>query len=256
MADQWINRAHVRDTFHRYVTQFDTGDVRVTMKASHAGHVAALSAQIAQALSLSEEETGIAWLTGMLHDIGHFEQLARYGTFFDKGSVDHAALGADLLFRDGHIRDYVASDRHDLLIEHVIRAHNRFRLPKNQSDRERMFCRILRDADKIDILRIASFEPPDAVYETDAEKVLSSAVSKEVEEVFHTRHVIDHDIKHTPADFMAGDASLAFGLFYRESRKLLKETGYHKKIFAHPMTDAATCAAFLRMEAELDDYLG
>ena len=41
----------------------------------------------------------------------------------------------------------------DALLRTAIRLHNAYRLPEEMDDRTRMFCQILRDADKIDILR-------------------------------------------------------------------------------------------------------
>ena len=44
----------------------------------------------------------------MLHDIGRFEQIKRYGTFNDSKSVDHGEFGADLLFKEQRlIEDYI-----------------------------------------------------------------------------------------------------------------------------------------------------
>ena len=256
MSKKRIDKAHVLRAFHNYANRYYNRDPRVRMKANHAEQVARISAEIARALGLEKEDQDTAWLIGVLHDIGHFEQLARYGTFFDSGSTDHAALGADLLFKEGLIRDYISVMSTDDLIECAIRAHNRYRLPKNLSDAERTFCRILRDADKVDILRIGAFEPLDAVYEAPEKEVLDSVCAQEVVDVFLTHHVVDHKLKHTPADFIIGDASLAFGLFYPESREILKENGYHRAVFAHPMTDPATLDAFRRLSEDLAAYLG
>lgn len=51
----------------------------------------------------------MAWLIGILHDIGRFEQLRRYQTFFDYRSMDHAKYGVHVLFEEGHIKDFIAS---------------------------------------------------------------------------------------------------------------------------------------------------
>ena len=59
----------------------------------------------------------MSWLTGLLHDVGRFEQLRRYGTFIDAQSIDHAEFGADRLFRQGKIRDYVEDASEDELLE-------------------------------------------------------------------------------------------------------------------------------------------
>mgnify|MGYP000398611567 CR=1 FL=1 len=39
-----------------------------------------------------------AFVCGLLHDIGRFEQLRRWDTFSDARSTNHAKLGAEVLF--------------------------------------------------------------------------------------------------------------------------------------------------------------
>lgn len=46
-----------------------------------------------------KEDIDLAWLIGILHDIGRFEQLRRYQTFFDYRSMDHAKYGVHVLLR-------------------------------------------------------------------------------------------------------------------------------------------------------------
>ena len=40
------------------------------------------------------------------------------------------------------------------IIERAVALHSDFRLPSGLSDRERLFCTITRDADKVDIMRV------------------------------------------------------------------------------------------------------
>ena len=69
--------------------------------------MADLCERIAKSLKLSQEDTDLAWLSGMLHDIGRFEQLRRYHTFSDAQSIDHARFAVELLYEEGLIADYV-----------------------------------------------------------------------------------------------------------------------------------------------------
>ena len=93
------NKTNVEQAFNRYVSAYNAADPKIRLKIDHTCRVAALCERIASSVGL--EDTSLAWLCGMLHDIGRFEQVKRYGTFVDAVSVDHAALGADLLFREG-----------------------------------------------------------------------------------------------------------------------------------------------------------
>ena len=56
----------------------------------------------------------MAWLIGILHDVGRFEQIRRFGTFSDADSIDHAHYAVNILFDDGKLKDYLISDNPDI----------------------------------------------------------------------------------------------------------------------------------------------
>ena len=56
----------------------------------------------------------------MLHDVGRFEQLRRFGTFDDSKSIDHARAGVQVLFEQGHIRDYLDDDSEDAMLRTAV----------------------------------------------------------------------------------------------------------------------------------------
>ncbi|UQT40564.1 HD domain-containing protein [Acidaminococcus intestini] len=94
-----ILRKNILDTFKSYVDGFCGIGPGVNLKYAHSLRVAALSERIAQSLSMEKEDIDLAWLIGILHDIGRFEQLRRYQTFFDYRSMDHAKYGVHVLLR-------------------------------------------------------------------------------------------------------------------------------------------------------------
>ena len=98
-----IDRKKVKNVFKKYTDNYDTSDEKIKLKVDHTYRVAALSERIARSLGLGDDDTNLAWLIGMLHDIGRFEQLKNYGTFSDAESIDHAHYGVELLFEDGII---------------------------------------------------------------------------------------------------------------------------------------------------------
>lgn len=102
-----INREHIKNTFQEYTDRYDSTDPKIKLKIDHTYRVADLCERIAKSLKLSQEDTDLAWLSGMLHDIGRFEQLRRYHTFSDAQSIDHAKFAVELLYEDGLIVDYV-----------------------------------------------------------------------------------------------------------------------------------------------------
>ena len=140
--------------FADYVKNYDMTDEKVKLKIDHTYRVCSLCQQIATQSGFDEDEIEIAWLTGLLHDVGRFEQLRRYGTFVDAKSIDHAEFGADILFKERKIRDYVEDASEDDLLEKAVRCHSAYRIPTDYNEREQRFANLLRDADKIDILKV------------------------------------------------------------------------------------------------------
>lgn len=58
-------------------------DPRVALKYEHTARVAALCVEIAAGLDMGAKDVDLACPCGLLHDIGHFEQLRIWGTFRD-----------------------------------------------------------------------------------------------------------------------------------------------------------------------------
>lgn len=54
---------------------------------------------------------------------------------------------------NGKIRDYTEDSCEDGLLRTVVGVHNAYRIPEGLDERTQRFCHILRDADKIDILK-------------------------------------------------------------------------------------------------------
>ena len=83
-----LDRNKAGKAFRNYVAQYNAQDEKVKLKIDHTYRVAALCEQIAQSISLSSDDVDIAWFSGLLHDVGRFEQLRRFGTFNDAQSID------------------------------------------------------------------------------------------------------------------------------------------------------------------------
>ena len=101
-----IDYEYVKNKFVDYVSNYDPKNPKIALKIAHTYRVAELCKQIAESINLSKEECDLAWLMGMLHDIGRFEQVRRYNTFVDAESVDHALLGCEILFEEGYIKAF------------------------------------------------------------------------------------------------------------------------------------------------------
>ena len=251
-----IDRAHVMRTFQKYTDAYDASDEKIKLKIDHTYRVAALCEQIARAEKLPAADIELAWLLGMLHDVGRFEQLRRYGTFIDAESIDHAALGADILFGEKKaIRTYISEGTEDEVIETAVRVHSAYRIPEQLPERTAMLCHILRDADKIDILRVNVETPLEEIYNTTTEELRNACVTQAVIDSFYEHHATLRSIKRTPVDHVVGHISLVFELVFNESVRIVREQGYLDKLMHFESENPVTTAQFAELRAEMERYL-
>ena len=145
--------------FDRYVAGFTAGgeaapDVvkNVRLKKDHSKRVVQEILLIAEGLGLDEETRRLAAVMALFHDIGRFEQYARYRTFADHKSENHAALGVKIL-RQYRVLDSLPPSVADLVCR-VVSYHNRAALPGDETRECLFYARLLRDADKLDIWQV------------------------------------------------------------------------------------------------------
>ena len=144
--------------FVKYAQSFMSGDADVDqhlrLKVEHTLHVLANAQAIAeqeQAFAAPEARRALL-LAALYHDVGRFEQFRRYRTFADALSCNHGTLGAKALRKGGGLRTEPAALRRMVLT--AVAAHNRHSLPVAFSGLTRTVTEGVRDADKLDILRV------------------------------------------------------------------------------------------------------
>ena len=275
-----INRENVINAFAEYVRNYDPSDEKIKLKIDHTYRVAGLCQRIAESLGLSEPDVDIAWLLGMLHDIGRFEQIRRFGTFNDVQSVDHAEFGADLLFKEGLIRKFAEgyyeecelahsgneeaeqiiknNEHHNKdtgLLEMAIRQHNKYRVKEDLTERQRMFCDILRDADNVDIFKVNADIPMEIIYDVTTEELKNGVITKEVLESFYKKETVLKSVRRSAVDHIVGHISLLFELVYKESYRQAKEQGYVYKLLDFKSDVPEVNAEFDDMRKYVDEFL-
>lgn len=250
-----IDRQKVLQVFGDYVKNYNSQDEKVRLKIEHTYRVSEMCENIAVSLKLKREEIDLSWLLGILHDIGRFEQLKNYGTFVDASSIDHAKYGAEILFEQGKIRDYIKDRSQDALIKTAVAWHSAYRLPEDLDEKTKMFCRILRDGDKIDILKVNVDFPLEEIYNVTTEELRLSQVSDEVMEAFMEGHAVLRSLKKTPVDNVVGHISLVYELVYPRSLELVREQGYIRKLMDFSSDNPKTEKQFQQIRTVMNQYL-
>lgn len=215
-----------RECFSEYVGQYDQTDPKITLKFEHSLRVSDLCEELALRLGMDFKDVVLAKQIGLLHDIGRFPQVACYGTFVDAHSVSHAQLSLQVLFEEGWIRYFIKDSSDDQVIDRAIRYHSDRYLPNKLTPRENIFCHLLRDADKIDILRVHQQHTYNDFLNCDSQALAASKISDEVLHAFLQQRTVDFKKRETPLDILLSHDALIFDLHYEESKQLFKEKEY------------------------------
>ena len=250
-----LDRPRAMRAFADFVRPYDAADPKVRLKIIHTYRVAALCERIARSEGWPGGEVDLAWLCGLLHDVGRFEQLRRFGTFDDRRSIDHAQAGAELLFAQGGVRAYLDDGSQDALLRTAVALHSVYRLPGTLDARTRAFCDLLRDADKVDILRANVQTPQEEIYGVSTAELRASPVTPAVEAAFYEHHAVLRSLKQHPADHAVGHASLVFELVYPESRRAVREQGYLFELLDFPTDNPDTARVFAGLRAHMHTWL-
>ncbi|OQY33250.1 MAG: hypothetical protein B6241_08240 [Spirochaetaceae bacterium 4572_59] len=139
--------------FTSYVSDFKT-EQNIILKEEHTEKVVLEAVSLARILDWPEEDIILAGLIARFHDLARFEQFSRFKTFKDKDSKDHGDWGVELFEELNPLPPLMGEDRRILLS--AIRYHNKKSIPGGLTERERQHCRLIRDADKIDIYRVVT----------------------------------------------------------------------------------------------------
>lgn len=140
--------------FTKYVyDNYDINDSLIKEKYFHSLRVANIMIILADELYLNDQDILLAAFLGLFHDLGRFREVVR-NSKFNNLLFDHGAYSNKILFNDELIKDLNINEEDYLLIRKVIFCHNKKDLRKNLSSREQFFANLLRDADKLDLLKV------------------------------------------------------------------------------------------------------
>jgi hypothetical protein len=229
--------ARLQERFLAYARSFyadDPGsdpDLRdaIDLKIEHTLRVCEESRYISAALGLAAEARHLAEVAALFHDMGRFPQYARYHTFSDRKSEDHAALGVRVLRERAVLAALGPAE--DLLLR-VIGYHNRLALPGPDEETPTclFFSRLLRDADKLDIYRVVTdyYRRP----ETEGngwvawELPDTPGVSEAVCEALMAGRVVPNDRLRNLNDFKLLQVGWVYDINFAPSLHRLCERGY------------------------------
>lgn len=212
--------------FTKYVGDYDLSKDSSKHKYYHSFRVEKVAREIAEGLNLSKEKVELATLIGLLHDIGRFEQLNKYNTFNDLKSFDHGDYGAEVL--SNNIRDFIDSNKYDKTIIESVKNHNKFKITDGLDEEQAFFSKLVRDADKIDIL----YESVSMFWNGKEDLINNSVLSDYSYECVKNNRLLDSKKETNPKDIDDVIKTLAFtfDLNFKPSFEILKSNNYINKV--------------------------
>lgn len=224
-----IDILKAKKEFKNYVKNYNPEDKKIALKIAHIERVSHMSRKIAESLGLEKEDIELAELIGLLHDIGRFEQIKQYHTFADKDSINHGEFGVKILFEEGKIRDFISTPKYDEIIKKAILNHNRKKIEEGLTERELLHAKIIKDADKTDILYILTFEEMKTLY--DKEDISKEKITDEVYQEFIEHKLVDYRKIQSSADKNVAHFAYVFDFYFNYGLQYIHENQYLEKLY-------------------------
>jgi hypothetical protein len=220
-----------------YILSFTNEDKTIqnnfTLKREHTNRVIGYSEVLSRSLELDQDDVLTAELIALLHDVGRFNQLAQYNTFNDSQSEDHAQMALDIIREKRWIDilpDYIQE-----YIKKAIYYHNKLFIPKTENEKTILHSKIIRDADKIDILDIAIKEyqkkPGDRNEKFTLELEEKPQTTKSIVKAVINGKLPDKKNLKTVNDFKLMQLAYVYDMNFKKTFSIINQKQYLKQLF-------------------------
>ncbi len=225
------------------------------LKVEHTFRVLEHARAICQGEGFAAPLTRACLLAALYHDLARFAQYRTWHTFKDADSCNHGELGAAL------VEEYQVLSCEPLVRTAVTRAvalHNAFALPEHLPYDVAKVTEVVRDADKLDILRVMDehlsrpgpYSPTVVLSLPDDPDLFSQTVL----DCALTGRVASYTDLASVNDFRLLLGTWIFSLSFATSRQRLAEAGHARRLLGQ-LPDHIYGPARDRLLAELDALL-
>lgn len=203
--------------FNKYVKGFDLKNKNIMRKFHHTYRVVEYANDIAVSLKLNDDDIVLAKVCALFHDIARFIQATQYNTFIDSKSFDHGDKGYEI------VKEFIEeiSDDKDIqnIVLYSIKNHNKKEIQNDLSERERLFCNITRDADKLDIMMEQAYQINDGIYD----------LKKDILDCIYNHELVKNKYVENDIDHVCRVISFIFDINYKYSLNIVKNIIINKK---------------------------
>lgn len=221
-----IDLEQAKEEFFKYIEKYDLEKEGLKRKQLHSLRVMEECKRLSEELGLDEEKKEIAQLIGLLHDIGRFEQYSRNKSYLNEMLLDHANLGTQILLKDNYIKKYIDDKHYIAIILKAIKNHNKYKIEDDLNEEELLFAKIIRDADKLDIL----YEGVNIYWNTQREKtsIENSNINIKLEQQFRAERPVKKigNERNDTVDGVVIVLSYIFDINFKETLKIIYDENF------------------------------
>lgn len=214
----------LKEKFRYHVENYDILDEAIKRKFYHSYRVMDYCMLLAKYNNFNREDTEIATIVGLLHDYARFEQWTKYKTYDDIKSIDHGDLAVERLFDNNEIVNYCTNKDYYDKIYDAIKYHNKYDYPQNLSEHNKLICKIIKDADKLDIFYLLGINQN--LMQQDEE-----IISEEIEKKFFKNELLNRKDVKNKSDNVLLSLAMVYDLNFDYSFKYLNEVMFIDKMF-------------------------
>ena len=215
----------MKEFFEEFIKSYDMHNPRINYKYYHSYRVMDLMHLLAKDKKLSPDDTKIAECIGLFHDIGRFIQEEQIGCFNDL-ILDHGDIGSSYIKKENVLSKCHLAKKDYPIVYKAIKNHNKFHIENSLNEREMLFSKLIRDADKLDILyALGNSQIKDKISED------NSQISKEVKDAFFKGISVTKSIAKNKNDKLIIVFSFIFDIYMDTTMNIIKNNDYYNKIY-------------------------
>ena len=224
-----IDLKYTQKQFNEFIKRYDLENEMMKLKIAHMLRVMDLNYKLAQLQGLDAENLELAGVIGLLHDVGRFVQIEKYGTFIDAKSVNHCVAGVDLLFKEEYIEYFVEDSKYYYIIEKTIANHGRYEIEEGLDENTLIHCKLIRDSDKIDIFEVLLRD--NLTVACNVDYISNAIINDKIKSQFYSHKLINNADVHNVYDFFIKAVAYIYDFNFKEDLKFVKEKDYFNRFF-------------------------
>lgn len=215
-----------------YITSVNT-DVNIDfeLKKEHSLRVSQLVRELGESVNLTDSDLLLAECTALLHDVGQLQKLARVNG--DDENLDNAEIGCNLIKENQLLHSLEENEREIILS--AVALQDQIKLPKIEDKNQLFFMQLLRDADKLDLYRIATeyycTNKINPIKDLGLDLSEKQEVSKKVCNKILSEKVVNMDDVVSINDYKLMQMSWIYDMNLKRSFQIINEKAYLRKIY-------------------------